>query len=69
MSKLYKKIEKVDGQHTSCINCGKLIFDHVLAQCPKCGGRVTYFSDADLGFLSRVSERPVLVSHEGEAEQ
>jgi predicted nucleic acid-binding Zn-ribbon protein len=67
MSRHRKRIESVDGHHTSCINCGKLVFDHVLAQCPKCGGRVTYFSDADLGLMARVSERPVLVSTDGES--
>lgn len=62
-----KTIEKVAVRHTSCINCGKLVFDRVLAHCPKCGGRVTYFSDADLGFLMRVAEAPVVVSEEGKA--
>jgi predicted nucleic acid-binding Zn-ribbon protein len=67
MSRNHKRLERVEGQHTSCINCGKLVFDRILARCPKCGGRVTYFSSADLGFLSRVAERPVLVSEERES--
>ena len=64
MQRRRKPIDKGSPQHTSCVNCGKLVFDHVLSKCPKCGGRVTYFSDADLGFLMRVSERPVLVAAE-----
>jgi predicted nucleic acid-binding Zn-ribbon protein len=66
MAKLRKKIEKVAGRHTSCIHCGELVFDRVLEECPRCGGRVTYFSDEDLGFLSRVADRPVLVASEDE---
>jgi predicted nucleic acid-binding Zn-ribbon protein len=65
MPKHLKRAQRVEGHHTSCINCGKLVFDHVLARCPKCGGRVTYFSNADLGLLMRASARPVLVADEG----
>ncbi len=64
MARNRKQDEKVPGQHTSCIHCGELVFDRVLVRCPRCGGRVTYFSDEDLGFLARVSERPVLVTTE-----
>ncbi len=62
MARVQKRDVKVAGTHTSCIHCGELVFDRVLKQCPRCGGRVTYFSDEDLGFLTRVAERPVLVS-------
>jgi predicted RNA-binding Zn-ribbon protein involved in translation (DUF1610 family) len=40
-------------QHTSCLNCGKLIFDRCLKKCPKCGGHVVLLSDEDLGLMSR----------------
>jgi predicted nucleic acid-binding Zn-ribbon protein len=66
MSKVHKRDEKAAGFHTSCINCGELIFDRVLTNCPRCGGRVTYFSDEDLGFMARVALRPVLISSEDE---
>jgi predicted nucleic acid-binding Zn-ribbon protein len=39
--------------HTSCLNCGKLIFDKLLERCPKCGGHVAYISDEDLHLLVR----------------
>lgn len=64
MAKIHKQDNKVPGQHTSCINCGELVFDRVLLQCPRCGGRVSYFSDQDLGFMARQTERPVLVTNE-----
>lgn len=64
MPRRQKTIAKGSPHHTSCVNCGKLVFDHVLSKCPKCGGRVTYFSDSDLDLLMRVSERPVLVAAE-----
>ena len=66
MAKLHKKIVKIAGQHTSCIQCGELVFDQVPERCPRCGGLVTYFSDEDLGFLARVTERPVLIACENE---
>ncbi len=66
MLKHLKDVERVEGHHTSCINCGKIVFDHVLARCPKCGGGVNYFSNADLGLLTRVSARPVLVADDRE---
>jgi len=40
-------------RHTSCLNCGKLIFDKLLKRCPKCGGYVAYISDDDLHLLGR----------------
>jgi len=46
-------------QHTSCLNCGKLIFDRLLERCPKCGGYVAYISDADLYLLGRRRPLPV----------
>ena len=45
-------------QHTSCLNCGKLIFDKLLDRCPKCGGHVVYLSDDDLGLLGRHVLKP-----------
>lgn len=66
MQRQRKAIQKGSPQHSSCVNCGKLVFDRVLAKCPKCGGRITYFSDSDLDLLMRVSERPVLVAAEKE---
>ena len=64
MARSLKQNDKVPGQHTSCINCGELVFDRVLLKCPRCGGRVSYFSDEDLGFMARQTERPVLVTTE-----
>ena len=46
-------------QHTSCLNCGKLIFDRLLQHCPKCGGYVAYISDDDLHLLGRRRTQPV----------
>ena len=46
-------------QHTSCVNCGKLIFDRLLERCPKCGGYVAYISDDDLHLLGRRRPMPV----------
>jgi predicted nucleic acid-binding Zn-ribbon protein len=66
MARIQKRDEKAAGHHTSCINCGELVFDRVLLRCPRCGGRVSYFSDEDLGFLARVAERPVLIASEDE---
>lgn len=40
-------------QHTSCLNCGKLVLDRRLNKCPKCGGHVVHLSDEDLGLMSR----------------
>jgi predicted nucleic acid-binding Zn-ribbon protein len=53
-------------QHTSCLNCGKLIFDKLLERCPKCGGYVAYISDEDLYLLGRhrPSSLPAPVSEE-----
>ena len=39
--------------HTSCIYCGKLVFNHRLSKCPKCGGRVVHLGDSDLNLLGR----------------
>ena len=46
-------------QHTSCLNCGKLVFDRRLECCPKCGGYVAYISDGDLHLLGRRRPLPV----------
>ena len=46
-------------QHTSCLNCGKLVFDRLLERCPKCGGYVAYISDGDLHLLGRRRPLPV----------
>ena len=64
MAKAHKRDDRVPGLHTSCINCGELVFDRMLLKCPRCGGRVSYFSDQDLGFMARQTERPVLVASE-----
>ncbi|GEM_PF-1531280 len=40
-------------RHTSCIQCGELVFDKTLAKCPKCGGLISHLSDADLQLLGR----------------
>lgn len=39
--------------HTSCIYCGKLVFNHRLSKCPKCGGRVVHLVESDLNLLGR----------------
>lgn len=46
-------------QHTSCLNCGKLMFDTLVERCPKCGGLVVYLSDEDLGLMGRRVRTPV----------
>ena len=66
MLKQLKDVDRVEGYHTACINCGKMVFDHMLARCPKCGGGGHYFFHAALGLLTRVSARPVLVADDRE---
>jgi hypothetical protein len=55
-------------QHTSCLNCGKLVFDRLLMRCPKCKGYVAYISDEDLYLLGRRQPDPVPepAQHEGD---
>lgn len=53
-----KSLVKTIVQHTSCLNCGKLVFDKALKRCPKCGGHVVYINEEDLSLMGR--HRPVM---------
>ncbi len=50
--------------HTSCLYCGKLVFDRLLEKCPKCGGYVVYLAEKELPFLGRGARQPVSVAKE-----